>query len=363
MAARCCEGILGTPLLRQAAIDPKDRDALALATRVRVYEAGQTIYNQDDQCAGVYCVESGLTGVRRLDEHGNSAMLGLGQTGDIFGYRALLTGNAHLNTVEALTSCRICFTEASSLRRIMARNPALKEAVHQLALDNLSRVEAKCAVLLTRGLKLRLLALLDVLKERFAKHIDEHSYVIDLPILRKDLAGLLGAEPASLSRLIREVSAEGIIFDGQRILIRSTSPDARLRSRRSVASAQSLTARILDALLEARSALLAMIDEDDANARSALHGRVCEASARLDDLLRDSVSARDDLATGFMPVWEQFKNTRNARIIPAVYAGRRESARKLATGIQARRLAQMKKFVEPRLACAQAPGREYAPCL
>lgn len=363
MAARCCEGILGTPLLRHVTIDLRDRDALVQATRVRVYEAGQTIYNQDDQCAGLYCIESGLTGVRRLDEHGNAALLGLGQTGDILGYRALLTGNAHLNTVEALTSCRICFTDAASLRRTMDHNPSLKEAMHRLALENLSRVEAKCAVLLTRGLKLRLLALLDVLKERFAKHIDEHSYFIDLPILRKDLAGLLGAEPASLSRLIRDVSADGIVFDGQRIFVTSSGRATGLRSRGSEAGARGLTASMLEALLEARSALLAMIDEDNAHTRSALHGRVCEASARLDDMLRDSIPAPDELAAAFKLVWEQFKKTRNTKIIPAVYGGHRETARKLATGIQARRLAQMKKMVEPRVTSAHVFQRDYAPCL
>jgi hypothetical protein len=41
-------------------------------------------------------------------------------------------------------------------------------------------------------------------------------------------------------------------------------------------------------------------------------------------------------------VWEAFKATRENEIVPAVYAGDKEKAKGLASGVQAERMKQMK---------------------
>jgi hypothetical protein len=47
-------------------------------------------------------------------------------------------------------------------------------------------------------------------------------------------------------------------------------------------------------------------------------------------------------AAAFTPVWTEFKATRDNEIIPAVYAGKTDDAKKLAMGIQAERMGKMK---------------------
>jgi hypothetical protein len=96
-------------------------------------------------------------------------------------------------------------------------------------------------------------------------------------------------------------------------------------------------------LAEARSQLVAMIAETDAAKLDDFKTKVHAASDKLDADLAAMASGPDAAKAGaFQPVWEAFKNTRETEIIPAVYAGKNADAKAIATGIQAKRMAQMK---------------------
>ena len=96
-------------------------------------------------------------------------------------------------------------------------------------------------------------------------------------------------------------------------------------------------------LAEARSELVAMVAETDPAKLDDLKDKVHAASDKLDTDLTAMASGPDAArAAEFQPVWEAFKNTRETEIIPAVYAGKNDDAKAIATGIQAERMAQMK---------------------
>ena len=64
-----------------------------------------------------------------------------------------------------------------------------------------------------------------------------------------------------------------------------------------------------------------------ANARTALYSMTLAADAKM--------------AADFKAVWDQFKATRDQEIIPAIYRGNADDAKKIADGIQAERLSKM----------------------
>ncbi len=94
---------------------------------------------------------------------------------------------------------------------------------------------------------------------------------------------------------------------------------------------------------EARTHLVAMLGEADATKLDGLKAKVHEASGKVDADLA-AMAAGPDAAkvTAFKPVWDAFKQTREAEIIPALYAGDKEKAKGLATGVQAGRMKEMK---------------------
>ena len=95
------------------------------------------------------------------------------------------------------------------------------------------------------------------------------------------------------------------------------------------------------ALVDSRSALYLMINAKEKSAQDALNTKVQAASTKLDSVLAGMTGADAKAAADFKAVWDQFKATREEEIIPAIYKGNVDDARKMADGIQSERLAKM----------------------
>ncbi len=94
---------------------------------------------------------------------------------------------------------------------------------------------------------------------------------------------------------------------------------------------------------EARTQLVAMLGESDPAKLDALKAKVHAASDKLDKDLAAMASGPDVAkVNAFAPAWEAFKATRETEIIPALYAGDKDKAKGLATGVQAGRMKEMK---------------------
>ncbi len=95
------------------------------------------------------------------------------------------------------------------------------------------------------------------------------------------------------------------------------------------------------ALANARGALYSMMLAKDNSAQDAWNAKVQAASTKLDLALDSMTGADAKMAADFKAVWDQFKETRENEIIPTIYKGNADEARKIVDGIQADRLSKM----------------------
>ena len=95
------------------------------------------------------------------------------------------------------------------------------------------------------------------------------------------------------------------------------------------------------ALVDSRGALYSMLNAKDRSAQDALKEKVQASSTKLDSVLASMSGANAKVATDFKVVWDQFKATREDEIIPAIYKGNIDDAKKIANGIQSERMAKM----------------------
>lgn len=323
-------------------------DVIGQVGRIRVCEAGKNLFTQGQVCQGLYIVETGLVGLRRTDDEGNTALVALALPGDMVGYRALLANDLHSNSAEVLTTSRIRFIDRGQMTYLIDQDADVRQHIVNKALVDLGRAQEKCAALLTEGLRSRFIRLLLSLKEAKGAGQKSSAFELCLPIQKKDIAALIGAAPASLSRLINELEEEGLIrVDGRKIEFSAAARAFGHGEFRSAMPEKSGHASVLRLLMEARQALLSMIDAEDPRVRDALNARVQAASAQIDSLLADLARGESAMrqALEFRRIWECFKQTRQMEIIPAIYAGRPCQARSIAVGIQAERLALMKNIM------------------
>jgi len=198
------------------------------AKQTRTYEPGMTLYHQGDQGGGVYCIQSGLIGLRRIDENGNSVLLRLCSAGTTVGYRAILSKQAQRNTAEILSTSVVCFIGRSLVTKLLAANPQLGERFLQRLLEDTNEIEDDYARSLMLSQKSRFLHMMLVFYERFGYQDETGKPVLELPIQRSDIASLIGARPESISRMIHKLQTEGLLhFDSRRV--KFTDMDAVLR--------------------------------------------------------------------------------------------------------------------------------------
>ena len=104
------------------------------------------------------------------------------------------------------------------------------------------------------------------------------------------------------------------------------------------------------ALAEARLNLMMLIVSTDKAEQDGLKVEIDKASIELEKaiaaMLKDENKTDDEKLTTLEKTWGEFKDTREAKIIPAVRSGDYEKAFEIALGIQAERMNTMDEKIQ-----------------
>jgi CRP-like cAMP-binding protein len=183
-------------------------------------EPGETLYSQGDPGNGVYCIKSGLIGLRRIDINGNSVLIRLSTAGTTVGYRTILTREAHVNSAEVLTPSVLCYIPRPKVEKLLKANPLLGERFLQHFFDDAVETENDYVRSLTMGMKSRFLHIILVFYERFGYKDENGNAIVELPVKRGELAELVGVRPESISRLIDQLQTDEVMrFKDRRVQI------------------------------------------------------------------------------------------------------------------------------------------------
>jgi len=176
------------------------------------------IFDEGEQCLGVYCIESGLVGVRKMTQEGDSVLVRLAFPGETLGYRPCLADEPHRGIGEALENSIICFIESSVVRTLISRNPALGLKFLKRATMSMGDAEEKYFENVTLDVRARFSHLLVTLMDRYGKANGGGEISFRMPLSRQDLAALIGTRPESLSRIIRDMENDGIASFSRRMV-------------------------------------------------------------------------------------------------------------------------------------------------
>jgi len=181
-------------------------------------EPGETLYSQGEPGNGIYCIKSGLIGLRRVDINGNSVLVRLSAPGTTVGYRTFLTKGPHVNSAEVLTPSVLCYISRPNVDRMLKTTPLLGEKFLQHFYDDAMETEDDYVRSLTMGMKSRFLHLILVFYERFGYQNENGNAVVDIPVKKGEIAELVGVRPESISRLIDQLQTDEIMqFKDRRV--------------------------------------------------------------------------------------------------------------------------------------------------
>lgn len=192
--------IAGLPVFRH--LSPAARATLTQHATLREARRGEVIAQRGEQMPGLVALASGLAKLSLRGARGREDVVRLLGAGDSFGLAAALLDRPCPVDLVALAPCVVVTVPPLPLQRMLDHDAAF--ARHA-----------------TRALAERLLGLLGDLEtslqqnglQRLAHYLDAHAQAerVRLPATKTTIAALLGVKKETLSRMLHELAASGVV--------------------------------------------------------------------------------------------------------------------------------------------------------
>jgi CRP/FNR family nitrogen fixation transcriptional regulator len=199
-----------------------DHDRLESIGTVVAFARNREIYGQSDPPFYVYKMLSGAVRTCKHFADGRRQVGGFYLANDVFG---LEMGVAHLMSAEAISNSRIVVIRRPALMSLAEREAHVALRLWALTTRELRRTHDH-VMLLMKSAPERMASLLLTLAEQAAE-----DGAVDLPMPRRDIADYLGLTIETVSRVLSDLQAEGVIAlpTSHRVVLRDRTALERLR--------------------------------------------------------------------------------------------------------------------------------------
>ena len=182
-----------------------------------VIKKGETIFRENSYASGVYCINAGKVKLSMMGDEGKEQIVRLAKSGDIVGYKALLSGDRYSATATALEDCNVCFIPREIFLVILQKDAALSFEMMKVLSDELKKAEEKMTHLAQKPVRERVAETILFLKETYGLDADNH---VNVSLTREEIANLVGTATETAIRLLSEFNKDHIIeLSGKKIKI------------------------------------------------------------------------------------------------------------------------------------------------
>jgi CRP/FNR family transcriptional regulator len=152
-----------------------------------------------------------------MGDEGKEQIVRLAKSGDIVGYKALLSGDRYSATATALEDCNVCFIPREIFLVILQKDAALSFEMMKVLSDELKKAEEKITHLAQKPVRERVAETILFLKETYGLYADNH---VNVSLTREEIANLVGTATETAIRLLSEFNKDHIIeLSGKKIKI------------------------------------------------------------------------------------------------------------------------------------------------
>lgn len=174
------------------------------------YEEGQAIFYQGNPPLAVYCIYSGAVKLYKKGRKDREIVTHVLGPGESLGYRSFLANEPYEATAEALESTVVCMITKEMFYEILREDTEVSLRLLAKLATELRAAEERLAthsqLTVTQRAARLLLWLYDGFQDRARGGGD-----INVPLLREDMARMIGAAPETLSRVLHDLAGQGIL--------------------------------------------------------------------------------------------------------------------------------------------------------
>lgn len=166
------------------------------------FSTGEEIYAQDEETDMVYQVQRGAVRASRLLADGRRQIAGFYYPGDLFG---LETGPTHRASAEALCDSKILVAKRSVLKHYGEAGERLERLIWRATGQELGRAQDHMMLLARKSAYERVAGFLSDVAQR------QDAAWNELAMSRQDIADHLGLTIETVSRMITQLQADGLV--------------------------------------------------------------------------------------------------------------------------------------------------------
>lgn len=184
----------------------------------RHFAKGDVIYYAGDRPSGVFCLHQGIVKIYKVGDGGREQILRMAKSGDVFGYRSMISGEPYDDYACAVADTHLCFVPKNLFNGLLLTNPELALKILELLSNQLKTAEHSILGLAQKSIRERVAEALLLLTDTFGTESDGQT--VALKFSREELANIIGSVTESTVRALSDLKTEGLIeLKRQRVAI------------------------------------------------------------------------------------------------------------------------------------------------
>lgn len=190
---------------------PEEQQALLNTQKTSYsYHRGHTIFFEGNPSDAVYCVHDGRIKLFKIGTNGDRQVVRLLGPGDIMGFRAIIANEPYTATAETVTNATVCVISREIILKLMDMSPEFSHNMMKKLAIELRQSEEKILSFALHSVKKRcanfLISLIDS-----DNNSSKSEPLNTLPLMRVEIAQIIGISPETLSRTLKNFSDQKII--------------------------------------------------------------------------------------------------------------------------------------------------------
>lgn len=178
------------------------------------FEPGETINWEGDPGEKLFVLAEGKAKLSHNDGKNRGVLIDILTRGEIFGNLSLDTNALYAYSTQALTRCCALAIKVEDFKKVLDLSPQLALKTMQVLAERAQTANQRFLSAGTLPVEQRVAGVLVELGRKMGKQTSDY-LLVDVPLTRSDLADMVGATQESVSRVLSQFHADGIIFSGR----------------------------------------------------------------------------------------------------------------------------------------------------
>lgn len=205
-----------------SSLSESESTTLEMSKTCTKYKKGQVLFHEGTRPLGVFCVNRGRIKVYRLGIDGKEQIIKVSASGDLLGYKALISDEHYSLSAEALDDCVVCFMPKEDFLQLLKPGGSFHQDLLKAVCKENGMMASKMTEMAQRSVRQRAALSLLMLKDTYGIEHEQEGDV-EINLTREDLANIVGTATESLIRLLNEFKKENLIStQGRKIRVLDT---------------------------------------------------------------------------------------------------------------------------------------------